>query len=60
MSVGFPLTAFASRVVARGDATQLPYADGTFDAVTGLRTYDEASHADIADFFSMSGFFVVA
>jgi putative DNA methylase len=39
-------------VVARGDATRLPYADATFDAVvTDPPYYDNVPYADIADFF---------
>ena len=39
-------------VVARGDATRLPYADETFDAVvTDPPYYDNVPYADIADFF---------
>lgn len=39
-------------VVARGDATQLPYDDATFDAViTDPPYYDNVPYADIADFF---------
>src|SRR6185312_4188714 len=39
-------------VVARGDATRLPYADATFDAVvTDPPYYDNVPYADISDFF---------